>query len=464
MRPVLLPMNAEAIAPIAWRALAARIVAIALPVIANNLLTVGMQITDAVLAGRLSPQTLAAVSVGGGVYVPFFLFALGILAALSPTSAQLYGAGRLHDIGVAARDASWLALVLAALLMSGFRFLDPLFRVAGINVALAPAAGAYVAALSWGLPAIFLYLVLRFASEGIGHTRPMLYVALAAFLVNIPLDYWFMFGGLGVPRLGAAGCGYATALAQWLALAVMLLYVRVCRRRYAPLRIFAPMRRPQFEGIAALLRLGLPIGVMLFAEVGLFGAAALLMASFGTVTAAAHQVAVAVASFAFMVPMGLATAISVVVGQAAGAGDPRNARRAGMVGIALSLGFEIASAILMFVLREPLARLFTADPAVVALAAKLLALAAAFQLSDGLQVASAGALRGLKDTRAPMFITLVAYWGSGFPLAWAFAFPLGLGPAGVWVGLIAGLTVAGVLLFLRYARRSRPDAAAMIRA
>lgn len=436
--------------------LARRIAAISAPVVANNLLTSGMQTTDAIMAGRLSAHDLAAISVGASVYVPAFLFALGVLVAVSPTTAHLFGAGRRRAIGEVARQGLYLAAALAALLMVAFRFLLPVLHVANVAPALASEAVAYVVATAWGLPAMLAYLVLRFSSEGIGHTRPMLYVALAGFLLNIPLDYVLMFGALGLPRLGAVGCGYASALVMWVDLAVMLVYMRLARRRYADLALFRRMESPRPATLAALLRLGLPIAVMLFAEVSLFGAVALLMASFGTVTAAAHQVAVAVSSLTFMVPMGLGTGIAVVVGQAAGAGDSAGARRAGFVGIGLSLAFELFSATLLLVLRLPIARLFSADPRVVALAAELLMLAAAFQLSDGLQVASAGALRGFKDTRVPMLITVLAYWGTGLPLAWALGYPLGVGPPGVWVGLIAGLTVAGVLLLVRYARRSRP--------
>ena len=438
------------------RTLAARMVAIALPLIANNLLTTGMQLTDTVMAGRLSAHDLAAISVGASVFIPFFLLALGVLAGISPASAQLHGAGRTHEIGPLARQGAWLSLGLVALLMTGFHFLAPVFDAAGIAGGLVREAGAYVVALSWGLPAIYLYLVIRFASEGIGHTRPMLYVALAAFLLNIPLDYWFMYGGLGLKGMGAVGCGYATAVAMWVQFAVMLGYVRLARRRYLALELFARFDPPRLEPLSELVRLGMPIGVMLFAEVSLFGAVALLMASFGAVTAAAHQIAVAVSSFSFMFPMGLATGIAVVVGQATGAGRPAEARRAGGVGIALSLAFELLAAVLILLLRRPIAHLFSGNEAVIDLASLLLVLAAAFQLSDGLQVASAGALRGLKDVRLPMLITVLAYWGTGLPLAWAFGFKLGIGPAGVWVGLIAGLSVAGVLLALRFLRRTHP--------
>lgn len=435
-----------------------RMVMIALPVIANNLLTVGMQLTDTVMAGHLSAGALAAVSVGGSIFVPFFLLALGILAALSPASAQLYGAGKVARIGPLARQSAWIALVLAGLLMAGFRFLEPLYRLANVGSGLSSVSEAYVSALSWGLPAIFLYLVLRFASEGIGHTRPMFHVALAAFLINIPIDYWFIYGGLGVPRMGAVGCGYATALAMWVQFVAMLIYVLAKRRRYRPLALFSRFDLPRLAPLAELVRLGLPIGVMLFAEVSLFGAVALLMASFSTVTAAAHQIAVSVVSLSFMFPMGLATGIAVVVGQAAGANRPELVQRAGKVGIGLALAFEGVATLLIIVLRYPIARLFTPDVSVISLAVQLLLMAAAFQLSDGLQVSSAGALRGVKDVRVPMIVTVVAYWGTGLPLAWAFGFAFGIGPVGVWVGLIAGLTVAGILLAWRFMRRRGLDA------
>lgn len=436
------------------RSLARRMTAIALPLIANNLLTTGMQLTDTVMAGRLSAHDLAAISVGASVFIPFFLLALGILAAISPSSAQLHGAGRTREIGPLARQGAWLALALAGLLMVGFRFFSPLFVAMHIAPALSREAGAYISAMAWGLPAIYLYLVLRFASEGIGHTRPMIHVALVAFLANIPLDYWFIYGGLGVRGMGAVGCGYASAFAMWIQFAAMLAYVGAAHRYYRPLALFARFELPCLVELRKLVGLGVPIGVMLFAEVSLFGAVALLMASFGAVPAAAHQIAIAVSSFSFMFPMGLATGIAVVVGQSVGAGREAEARRAGWVGISMALAFELVAALLILFLRGPIASLFTANPAVIRLADELLVLAAAFQLSDGLQVASAGALRGLKDVRMPMGITVIAYWGAGLTLAWLFGFRAGLGPAGVWVGLIAGLSVAGLLLALRFQRRT----------
>lgn len=430
------------------------ILALAAPVVVNNLLTVGMQLTDAVMAGRISARDLAAISVGGSAYIAFFLFALGVLVALNPTVAHLFGAGETKEIGYMARQGLWLALILSVLLMGGFRLLPGLFREVGVAASLSNEATSYVTAMAWGLPAMLSYLVLRFASEGIGHTRPMLFVALAGFLLNVPLDYAFMFGAFGLQGLGAVGCGYSSAIVMWVDLTVMLLYIRRNHLRYDPIELFKHFDWPDWARLATIVRLGAPIAITLFAEVSLFSVAALLMASLGTVAAAAHQVALSVASVSFMIPMGVSTAISVVVGQALGLGNPKGARQAGLVGIALSVGFEILSALFILFFRYPIAEVFTADHSVIRLAAKLLVLAAAFQLSDGLQVASIGALRGFKDTRVPMVMTLIAYWGGGLSMAWWLGLVLRWGPTGIWVGLIVGLTLAGVLLFARYLRRS----------
>lgn len=430
------------------------LLALAAPIVTNNLLTVGMQLTDAVMAGRISAQDLAAISVGGSAYMAFFLFALGMLVALNPTVSHLFGAGETKEIGYMARQGLWLASILSLMLMVGFRFLPSLFRLVGVASVLSNEAASYVIAMAWGLPAMLSYLVLRFASEGIGHTRPMLFVAIAGFLLNIPLDYGFMFGAFGLHGLGAVGCGYASAIVMWVDLIAMLIYVRGNRPRYGQIELFKHFEFPDWTRLAVIVKLGAPIAITLFAEVSLFSVVALLMASLGTVAAAAHQVALSVASVSFMVPMGVSTAISVVVGQALGAGNLHGARQAGLVGIGLCVGFEILAALFILLFRYSIAEMFTADLSVITLAAKLLLLASAFQLSDGLQVASIGALRGFKDTRVPMIVTLIAYWGGGLTVAWWLGLREGWGPIGIWFGLIVGLTLAGGLLFVRYLRRS----------
>ncbi len=419
------------------------------PLVLHNLANMGMQFTDTLMAGRFSPQALAAVAVGGNLWLPVFLMVLGVLMGLSPTVAHLYGAGESERIGGYVRQGFWLSQLLA---WSGFwmlRHTAPVLVAIGIDPTLIPVTDGYLHAIAWGMPAISSYLVLRFASEGIAHTRPLLLIAVLGLGVNALADYALVYGAFGLPRMGAVGCGWASAAVMWTELAALVWYVRR-RSRYRPLGIFNRLEWPRWAEQAELLRLGAPIAVSIVMEGSMFAGAALLMGTLGTDIVAGHQVAVNFASIAFMVPMGLALAISVRVGQAVGRGDRAAARYSGYVGMAVCMGCMAVSASAMLIFPSQIAAVYTEDPRVAAIAVSLLTMAAIFQLSDGLQVGSAGALRGLKDTRIPMFITILAYWVIGFPLAYYLGIVRGLGPRAVWVGLIAGLSVAAVLLSLRY--------------
>jgi MATE family multidrug resistance protein len=246
----------------------------------------------------------------------------------------------------------------------------------------------------------------------------------------------------------------ATAIVLWLQLAAFATYIGT-RRHYRPFAPFARFDWPHPHTIFALLRLGVPMGVALLMEAGLFVAAALLIGSLGTTMVASHQVAINVASVAFMLPLGVAMATTVRVGRAAGAGDSEGVRYAGFVGIGASLLTQTLSCAVMALFPNAIAALYTDDPGVATLAAQLLVLAAIFQFSDGIQVTANGALRGLKDTTVPMIITVLAYWGIGMPLAYWLGFGLEMGARGIWIGLIAGLTGAALLLFARFARLAR---------
>ena len=424
------------------------------PLIVHNLALVGMALTDTIMSGLLGASTLAAVAVGANVWAPVFLFALGVIMAQSPITAHLHGAGKHRDIGHYARQMLWLSQVLG---WGGFfllRHLAPFMRAIHIEPEIIPNATAYLDALAWGLPGLCMYQALRFTSEGIGHTRPMLTIALGALAINGALDYLLMYGKLGLPAFGAAGCGYATAITQWLMFCALLVYARR-RALYRPLEIFARFEWPQWLAQRELLWLGVPIAIGIFMESSLFAGVGLMMGTLGTDIVAAHQIALNYASFVFMVPMSIALAISVRVGQALGRGDAHGARLAGFAGIGLCLGFEIASALSMLLLPHWIVAVYTHDANVAHIAVSLLYIGAIFQLSDGLQTSAAGALRGYKDTRVPMIITVIAYWLVGFPLAWLFGIPLHLGPQMIWAGFIAGLTAAAVLLLYRFLRLSR---------
>jgi MATE family multidrug resistance protein len=265
-----------------------------------------------------------------------------------------------------------------------------------------------------------------------------------------------MYGAFGLPARGAQGSGMATATVLWVQFAAFATYI-ARRRHYAIYAPFAHWQWPQPRAIGELLRLGVPMGISLFMEGGLFVTAALLIGSLGADVVAGHQIAINVASVTFMLPLGLALAVTVRVGNAAGRGDAQAVRYAGFTGIALTLVTQALSATLMLAIPHAIAHVYSGDPRVIALAAQLLILAGVFQFSDGIQVVANGALRGLKDTRMPMLITAVAYWMVGMPTGAWLAFGAGYGVRGMWVGLIAGLTAAAVLLAARWTVQTRDD-------
>ena len=433
---------------------------LALPLIAGQLSAVGSSTVDALFAGHYSAHVLAAVAVGVSLWSLAIVSAIGVLMALPASVAQLDGADRRAEIGPLFRQALWLALGLGLILLLAVRYAAPqLMRLIGVDPRLWPDVTLFLHAVSWGAPALALYFCLRGLSEGLSLTRPTMYFGFLGLLLLAPLDYVLIYGKLGLPPLGAHGSGIATATALWLQLGAFALYLR-WSRRYRDLHLGARLERPDPRAIGALLHLGVPMGVSLLMEAGLFVAAALLIARLGQDAVASHQIALNVATIAFMVPLGLAMAITVRVGHAAGRGDARGVRYAGYCGIALTLFTQSLSTTLMLTLPHAIAALYTDDARVIALAAQLLVLAGVFQFADGIQVASNGALRGLKDTRVPMLITSVAYWGIGMPVGAWLAFGRGLGARGIWMGLIAGLSAAALLLFTRFARRSRSPRAA----
>jgi multidrug resistance protein, MATE family len=421
------------------------------PLVVGQLTSFGMNFVDTVMAGRLGTVDLGAIAVGSSIWAAGFLFVLGILLAVSATVSQLDGAGRHQQVGEFTRQALWLALALALGLFFLVRSAGPLMDLIGVDEQVAVMAADYLKAISWGAPALCAMMVLRFFSEGTGYTRPTMYIGVVGIVCNIPLNYVLMFGKLGFPALGAVGCGWATAIVFWLQLLLIAGWV-AWRPRYAPFALYERFSWPSRREIAALWKLGLPIGVMVFLEGGLFVGTALLIGTLGALPVAAHQVAMNYAGLMFMVPLGLAGAITIRVGNAIGRGDPPAARRAGLVGMGIALAFGLVSAAFMFLFPRLIVAMYTSEPDVAALAVHLLFFAAIFQLADCLQASAAGALRGLKDTRIPMIYSVIAYWAIGLTLGWYLTFRLDWGPAGMWIGIIVGLSLAAVLLGRRFWR------------
>ena len=421
------------------------------PLIAAQLAGVGMGVVDTIMAGRLGSQPLAAVAVGTNLNVIFFVFFMGLLMACSPIVAHRAGAGRADArVGGFVRETQLLALVLGAIWVGAAHLVAaPVLLHLGLDPATAQIAVDFLRAFSWSGFGTAQWFVLRFTAEGVGVTAPTFYSGLLGLVTNALLDWILMYGKFGFPEMGAVGCGWATTTSSVLMAALMAVQFRGNPKLRA-LHIFASDLPPLGESVREILKLGLPIALALLAEASLFVVAAMLMASFGDRVVAAYQVAINFASVLFMIPLGIALATTVRVGHAAGAGLPWMARHRGRVGMQLGLINAASNALIMLIFPGLIVAIYTEDAVIATQAVVFLWLAAAFQFFDGLQVTANGALRGMKDTRVPMLITVTAYWLIGMPSAVALGFHTALAASGIWWGLTVGLGVAAIGLSWRF--------------
>lgn len=421
---------------------------LALPIVLGQLAIVGQNTALAVLAGHLGPDVLGAVGVGMGVWNLGLMALIGIQMAVAPSVAHRRGAGDTAGIGPVFAAAGWIGVVAGCAVAAAIWWLAPVL-IAGVGVVGELRAGAVsvARAASFALPALGLLLACRGLWEGCGWTRPTFAIGVFGLVVLAPVAWALMYGRLGLPALGARGAGVAEAVVMWSDTLAAAGFVFVARRRLHAQARWWPVRA---AAVRELLHLGVPMAGSVLLEVGLFSATGLLAARFGAVAASAQQVVLNLGSVSFMVPLGLGMATTVRVGHAMGSHDREGARRAALAGMGLGLASQALAACAMVLVPGVLAGFFTGDAGVLATAVVLLHYAAIFQLSDGLQVTSIGALRGLRDARVPVAITGFSYWCVGLPLGYALAFAWGVGLVGLWIGIIAGLTVAAVLLSSRF--------------
>ena len=425
------------------------------PLIMNNLSIAGMQFADAIMAGQIGASELAAVAVGGSVWFLGFTLCLGLMMAISPIAARLFGEGKLDLIGRYTRQAIWLAILMGVLFFGFVQlFAGSILAYVGIDIAFLGMATGYVEAIVFGAPAIYVFLAFRFTTEGIGYTRPIMYTSLLALVCNVVLNYAFMFGHFGAPALGAVGCGVASAITMWVILIVLGGYIFLSAR-YKPLQIFARMAPVRLPVLREIVSLGLPISMTITAEAGLFSAISILIGTRGPAITAAHQIALNFASTMFMIPLAISAATTVRIGQALGARNPTLARVAGAMGITMCGVFMAFSALLLLVFRDTIVGIYTQDTSVQTIAISLLLMAAIFQVADGVQIGAAGALRGYKDTRVPMVINMISFWLLAFPISYLAAVTYRASPAMIWLGFVIGLSVAAFLLTVRYVKVSR---------
>ena len=431
---------------------------LAAPIVAVQLLQMSMSFVDVAMVGRLGTEALAAIVLGSTTFFTVSLVCVGVLVAVQPTVAQAVGAGDDDAAGRGARQGLWLATVLGVPFTLGLGVMEPVFLWTGQAPETSALAAAYVGAIRWGFVPNLWFTALRGLCEGDARPGPVLVVTVLGTAFNAGLNYALMFGAWGAPALGVVGTGWSSAITMAVMTAALAVYVR--RGPLARFRVFAGLRRPDPEALKALFLLGWPIGVGFGLEGGLFTAATLVVGRLPDheVALAAHQIALNAASVAFMVPLGIGMAGGIRVGQAAGAGDLAAASRAGWTAAGLGAAVMLVSATLFWLRPGWVVWLYAGrdpDPAVAALAVALLGIAAVFQLFDGVQAAVAGALRGLKDTRVPMAVAALAYWGVGLTTGGVLGLQAGAGARGLWWGLTLGLAVAAVGLSARFALATR---------
>jgi MATE family multidrug resistance protein len=426
---------------------------LAYPILIAQLVQNLMGFADTVMAGRVSATDMAAVAVASSVWLPLILTIYGLVMALAAIVSQLAGAKKFHDVAKATYQTAWIALTLGILLIALYYVITPLIiENIPLDVHLKQLLFDYLGYIVWGGPGFCLYLVLRNYSEGLSHTKPTMVISIIGLLINIPANYIFIYGEFGMPALGGAGCGIATAIVYWVMFISMFIYCYVSKKlKHAPL--FERFYWPHWQGIKEILSIGFPISMSLLFEVSLFAAVAIILVPFGAEVVASHQIAINFSGLVFMVPLSLAMAVTIQVGFAVGNKELAKAKEICHYSLILSLLIAVGTALFTIAFRYQIAEMYTIDTKVVELAASLMFLASLFQFSDAIQVISAGALRGYKDTKSILYITFFSYWIIGL----SCGLVLGLtdwivdpiGPYGFWIGFILGLTAAAVLLAWR---------------
>ncbi|HMC29220.1 MAG TPA: MATE family efflux transporter [Candidatus Angelobacter sp.] len=420
---------------------------LAAPLALTELGWLSMSFIDTVMVGRLpdSATAIGAVSLGSTLFSTIGLFGSGTMLGMDTLVAQAYGARRLEECHRTMWNSLYFAGMISPLLMAGILAIVPLFPHFGLAPGLVAQTVPFLKALVWSTLPLALYFALRRYLQAMHIVKPVVFALVSANLVNLAGNWALVYGHLGLRARGVPGSGWSTCISRIYMVAVLALAaIYYDRKRNSGL--WNASRRLELWRIRQLLHLGLPAALQLLLEVGAFATATFLIGKLGAVPLAGHQIALNVASFTYMVPLGIGSAAAIRVGHAVGAGDAHGAARAGWMALLIAASFMSCSGLALFLFARPIARIYTPEFDVVSAGAMLLVVAAVFQLFDGLQVVATGALRGAGDTRIAMLINLVGYWAIGLPLGTLLCFRLKMGAIGMWIGLCLALVLIGIIL------------------
>ena len=426
-----------------------KIIKLSVPLFIAQFAQTAMGFVDTVMAGGVSSTDMAAVAIASSIWLPCILFGVGVLMAVVPLTAQAHGANDLEQIPKTGQQGLYLALLLSIPIGVILFNAGMLMTLMNIEDLLALITIKYLYAMIFAIPAFLLFQALRNYIEGLSLTKPAMVIGFLGLLLNIPLNWMFVYGELGAPAMGGAGCGVATAIVYWFMSMALAGYVYYTRKlKHYPL--FINFTKPDIKHILSISKLGLPVAVAMFFEVTIFAAIAILVAPLGAKVVASHQIAINFSSMIFMLPMSIANAVSIRVGFNLGKKSNNGAKQASYAGFAIGLGASIITALSTVIFKEQIALLYSDHREVIDLAITLILFSAIYQCVDAIQVVAAGALRGYKEMNAIFTRTFISYWIVGLPLGYVLGMTdlltEPLGAVGFWIGITVGLTVAAILL------------------
>ncbi len=423
-----------------------QLIVLAIPMLLAQVAQVGIGFVDTVMAGGAGKEDLAAVALGSGAFATIYITFIGIMTALNPLIAQLNGAGKYTEVGETGRQGIWFGLCLGLFgMLLMWAVIVPFQHWLELSEQVESMMAQYMLFTGLAMPAAMVHRALHAYASSLNRPRVIMLVSFAAFLLNIPLNYAFVYGRFGMPALGGAGCGVATALVFWFSALALWLYVAK-QRYFRPFKLTERFSKPDWAAFKQIWKLGAPIGLSYFLEASAFSFIVFLVARQGEDYVAAQQVVISLTGIIYMIPQSVGSATTVRVGFSLGRREFARARYISGVSLILGLLLAVATALMLVLLREPLAGMYTNDATVLGIASAVLLLAALFQLADATQCIASYALRGYNVTKVPMFIHAVAFWGCGLLPGYWLAYSFDMGIYGFWTALIVSLTIAAVAL------------------
>ncbi len=423
---------------------------LAFPVILGQLSYILIGIVDNIMVGKLGAAHLAASSLATSFFTIPMVFGIGVSYAVSPLTAIAKGRNNIGRLKAIFNNAILVAIILGLLIFAVIYFSVPFLSLVNKDLEVVDLSGSYLNIIGFSMLPFMIFLSCKQFSEGMEIMMPALIISLSSVPLNIFLNWLLIDGNWGFPALGLDGAGWGTFYAR-LFMGISLYFYVLFHKRLKYLDLKYLKFRDYHRAISfRILKIGVPGGVQYILETATFSLAAIMMGWISTQALAAHQIAINLASITFMVALGISTAGAIRVGGAFGKKDYNSTRKIGYSALIISVGFMATCGLIFAIFRNYFPTLYIADPEVIAISSSLVLMVAIFQISDGIQAVAVGLLRGMEDVVVPTYLVAIAYWIIGLPIGYFFAFNLGYGAIGIWIGLSIGLTVSAILLSLRF--------------